>query len=60
MSKLIDSTGTIIAESSSAYIEGLYQVLTADVYSVSEQDEVEFGKDLYLEWQGELRIEHDG
>lgn len=57
MSKIVDSTNTVIKEAEDSYIERLYECLTGDIYEVTEQDEVMFGADLNLEWHGKLRIE---
>jgi hypothetical protein len=59
MSRLIDSQDLIIKEGTKDYIEDLYRVLNASVYDVSEDDEVKFGDDLYLTWNGKLKVEHD-
>lgn len=49
MAKLIDSNGNVIKESTRDYIEDLYEVLYDSVYDVTEEDEVRFGQDLYIE-----------
>lgn len=58
MTKLIDSTNSIIAQGTDEYISELHRVLLAEPADVSEEDEVRFEAELRsIGWQGTLRIE---
>ena len=60
MAKLIDSRGTIISQGSAHHCNEVHRVLTTNIYSVSEEDEVIYGDILYnTTWYGKLTIDYE-
>jgi len=57
---LKDSLGVVIGRGSLVHLHGLRRVLLADPWDVTEDDEVEFGKELFqAEFTGNLTIDND-